>query len=187
MGRKKKYLTEEERRAAQRENEKRYREKHKKERLEYYYRNKESISEKNKQYYQENKEEILEKHREWKNNNPTYNEEYYKKNKDKLLEQSKQYYNTPMGRANHLLSGYKTNDEKYNRGECTITLEWMIENIFTQPCHYCGEEGWEIMGCDRIDNSKPHTPDNVVPCCRECNLKKQKKDYEEFIKEMGMT
>ena len=57
----------------------------------------------------------------------------------------------------------------------------MVEDIFTKPCHYCGEEGWEIMGCDRIDNSKPHTPNNVVPCCDKCNRKRGRRDYEEFV------
>lgn len=25
------------------------------------------------------------------------------------------------------------------------------------------------MDCNRIDNSKPHTKDNVEPCCKSCN------------------
>ena len=27
----------------------------------------------------------------------------------------------------------------------------------------------EKIGCDRVDNSKGHTKDNVVPCCITCN------------------
>jgi hypothetical protein len=68
-------------------------------------------------------------------------------------------------------------------GKCTLTPEWIVENIFSKPCHYCGKEGWELIGCDRIDNSKPHTPDNVVPCCWECNKKRGRRDYEEFMLE----
>ena len=35
-----------------------------------------------------------------------------------------------------------------------------------------GKEGWQVIGCNRIDNSKPHTMDNVEPCCLECNRNK---------------
>ena len=161
MGRKKKYLTEEERRAAHRERQRRYRERHLEKCRE------------NSRNYNKNHKDKIKQHRQ--------------DNKDKMLEYQKQYRHTPIGRAHSIISSYKREDKKHNRGECTITAKWIVENIFTQPCHYCGEEGWEIMGCDRIDNDKPHTPDNVVPCCRECNDKRNIKSYEEFKKEMGMT
>ena len=122
---------------------------------------KEAQREYQKQYYQDNKE---------------YKRQYQKQYK-------KQYRQTPMGRALYLISGYKRSDKKYNRGECTLTPEWIVENIFTKPCHYCGETDWTKMGCDRIDNSKPHTPDNVVPCCDKCNRQRGRKDYEEFMLE----
>lgn len=50
-------------------------------------------------------------------------------------------------------------------------MEWIIENIFSKPCAHCGKEGWDIIGCNRLDNSKPHTKDNVEPCCKDCNDK----------------
>lgn len=133
MGRKKKYLTEEERQAAERESKRR-----------------------------------------WKANNKEYIAEYGAK-----------YYSTPFGRASNLLHGYKQSDNLYNRGECTITADWIIQNIFSQPCHYCGETDWHELGCDRIDNNLPHTPDNVVPCCCECNKKKARYSYDEFMKLIG--
>ena len=76
---------------------------------------------------------------------------------------------TPIGRAIYLLNSYNKNDEKYNRGEGDLTPEWILENIFTKPCVHCGKEGWQIIGCNRIDNDKPHTMDNVEPCCARCN------------------
>lgn len=91
--------------------------------------------------------------------------------------------NPELSRANILVSGYQQSDKKQNRGECTITPIWIVYNIFPMPCHYCGAMGWEIMGCDRIDNSLPHTPDNVVPCCAKCNWKRHLKSYEEFVEE----
>lgn len=181
-----KYLTEEERKAAKKEYDRQR-----------YKRLREEFSKKHSEYYQKHKEEILEKHSEWKKNNPTYNEEYYKKNKVKYLERDAAYYKdnrekvlkrqieyqtTQVGRANNLLSSYRYSDRKRNRGECTLTAEWIINNIFTSNCHYCGKTNWKELGCDRIDNSKPHTPDNVVCCCDECNTKRGRKSYNEFIK-----
>ena len=111
------------------------------------------------------------------------NRKCYQKHREKILEYQAEYDKTPMGRAAHLVNRYKSSDKKYNRGECTLTAQWIVDNIFSQPCHYCGESDWTKIGCDRIDNSKPHTPDNVVPCCMKCNRKRGRKDYEKFIKE----
>ena len=190
MGRPKKYFTEEEKKAAHKEVCKRYRERHL-----------EEERERGKQYRQDNSEKERERHRKYRQENSEkiseYNKRYYQENSEKVRKYQKQYRednsekererhkrwqeeNPVKWRAIRLLNHYKHLDKKYNRGECTLTQEWIIENIFTKPCHYCGKEGWGVVGCDRIDNSKPHTPDNVVPCCEECNKKRGSKSYEEF-------
>ena len=85
-------------------------------------------------------------------------------------------------RAMYLIQNYKRDDKLHNRGECTLTADWIIDNIFTSKCRYCEETDWRELGCDRIDNDSPHTPDNVIPCCKECNRKRGNMSYEEFIK-----
>ena len=133
--------------------------------------NKETIAERKKKYYQDNKETLVERKKK-----------YYQDNKETLVEQKKQYHQTTMGRAVNLVSTYRQNDKKYNRGECTLTAQWMVDNIFSgQKCIFCGESDWTKLGCDRIDNTKPHTPDNVNPCCDKCNAKRGKKEFEEFL------
>lgn len=131
-----------------------------------------------KRHYQNNREKKLE-----------YQTEYNKNNKEKLAEYHAEYdakyYSTPLGRASNLLRRYKSSDKKYNRGECTLTADWIVENIFSQHCHYCGETDWTKIGCDRINNSLPHTPDNVVPCCKHCNDKKARYSYDEYMKMIG--
>lgn len=124
------------------------------------------------EYYQENREKKLE-----------YQAKYVANHKEKIAEYKAEYYKTQMGRASNLVTNYQRSDKKQNRGECTLTAKWVVENIFTMPCHYCGKEGWDVIGCDRIDNSLPHTPENVVPCCAECNKKRRLKTYEEFKNE----
>lgn len=195
----KKYSTEEERKEANREYQRRWR-KNNKEKMEEAWRlwkekntekvkqcdrekckrwrdkNKEKIAEYAKQYKLEHQEKIAERAKQWR-----------KEHKEEIAEYNKKYRKTPYGRANKLFQKYKKLDKKYNRGECTLTPQWIVDNIFTQPCHYCGASGCEKIGCDRIDNSKPHTEDNVVPCCYECNVKRGKKSYIEYKKETSQV
>ena len=145
---------------------KQWREDNKERIKQHYLDNKERIAEYGKQYREDNKEQIAEYGKQWREDNPEYN---------------KQYIKTPIGRANILLCAYRQSDKDQNRGECTLTTQWIVDNIFSKPCHYCGETDWKKLGCDRVDNSKPHTPDNVVPCCCECNRKKARYTYDEYI------
>ena len=133
-------------------------------------KNKERLKEYMKEWREKNKERLKEYNKEWKNNNKDYWRDYLE-----------EYSKTQTWRANNLATAYRQHDRIANRGESTLTPEWIIENIFSKPCHYCGKSDWTKIGCDRKDSSLPHTPDNVVPCCCECNKKKGSKSYEEFI------
>lgn len=148
MGRKK-YATEEERKAAQREQKKKWYQKHKEEKAEY-----------QKQYRQEHKEEINEKRKEIQ----------------------KRWRTTLNGRANNILTAYRASDKKYNRGRGDLTAQWIIENIFSKACVYCGETDWHKLGCNRLDDSKPHSKDNVEPCCMKCNRKLPRENARENSK-----
>lgn len=155
-----------------------------------YYEKREEILEKQKQRYSQNKNIILKCNKQWKKDNPNYMKEWREEHKDEIKEYNKTYHAklqlTPIGKAQNLVSSYKQRDEKYNRGECTITAEWIVENIFSaKRCHYCRREfDFNELGCDRKDSSLPHTPDNCVPCCQPCNSKKGSMSYEEFMKKM---
>lgn len=87
----------------------------------------------------------------------------------KNYKKHREWLNTPKGRASTLLNAYNRKDKKNGRGKGDLTSNWIVENILFKPCAHCGKEGWEIIGCNRIDNTKPHTKDNVEPCCKECN------------------
>lgn len=64
-----------------------------------------------------------------------------------------------------------------------------------EPCHYCGASlsntasrkytdgiaTFTYNGLDRKDSTKDHSPENVIPCCRKCNIAKNNMTYEEFI------
>lgn len=113
-----------------------------------------------KQYRQEHKEENKNAQKRWRNLNFEKKSEYQKK-----------YSKTPYGRALCLINGYNQKDKKYKRGKGDLTAQWIVDNIFSKPCAHCGKEGWEVIGCNRLDNSLPHTMDNVEPCCFNCNRK----------------
>lgn len=109
-----------------------------------------------KKYFTEDERKKAQKasNAKWRKNNPEYDAEYN---------------STPKGRAKNLLACYRREDKAKNRGNCTLTVEFILEHIFTQPCAHCGETDWYKLGVNRIDNSKPHTQDNVEPCCYHCN------------------
>lgn len=104
-------------------------------------------------------------------NRKEYNKKYYLENKDKIEKKKKEYIKTPMGRACYLFNGYNQQDKENNREKGDLTPKWIVENIFSKPCVHCGESDWHKLGCNRLDNSKPHTMDNVEPCCSKCNRK----------------
>lgn len=102
--------------------------------------------------------------------------EYYIANKEKVKEQIKNYRSTIMGRAVHLVSSYILQDKRRNfEKSVDFDGKWLVDNILTKPCKYCGRVDWHKLGCNRIDNSKPHTKDNVEPCCEECNISRLRK------------
>lgn len=108
----------------------------------------------------------------------------YLRKKEEMLEHQKEYRNTPMGRAVRLSNNYKHADENAGRGESTLTAQWIVDNIFSKPCAHCGKTGWDIVGCNRLNDDLPHTPDNVEPCCEECNknleYKKRKRQINQY-------
>lgn len=142
----------------------------------YYQENIGNIKEYKKQYYKDNAEHIKEQKRIFYKDNIDYFKQYYKDN----TEYFKQYQHTKIGRANSLVQAYKQIDKRKNRGECTLTSDWIVENIFNSKCVYCGETDWKKLGCDRIDNSLPHTQDNVVCSCWDCNNERKSMSFEEF-------
>lgn len=99
--------------------------------------------------------------------------EWYQKNKESVLKKQKCYRKTPMGRACHLISGYAVQDKRKGfEKSIDFDAKWIVDNIFSKPCPYCGETDWRKLGCNRINEDLPHTKDNVEPCCYDCNTKK---------------
>lgn len=68
-----------------------------------------------------------------------------------------------------------------------------MEKLFKSPCHYCGRPPYRVKkvkklhgdytftGVDRTDPKQGYSPDNCVPCCRECNFLKSTLAQDEFL------
>ena len=152
----------------------------------------------NRKFEKDNEEYVKERHRQWYLNNRESALINRKKNYDKNAERERErarnkarenpeiksnYRKTEMGRAGQLSGNYNVCDK--NNGldiSKNITAEWIVKNIFTSKCIYCGDSDWKHLGADRIDNSKPHTPDNVVCACGICNVERSDRfTVEEFV------
>ena len=94
--------------------------------------------------------------------------------------------------SNYLIRVYKYSAKRRN-------LDWNLtdeetRNLMVLPCYYCGKlpvlaspsiqkqlNGYFLAnGLDRIDNQKGYTKDNIVPCCKYCNIAKSTLTIEEF-------
>lgn len=95
--------------------------------------------------------------------------------------------NEMLKRANKLAYHYHWHDINTYNFNCDNDLdeEWITDNILSKECIYCGETDWRKLGCDRIDNDKPHTKDNVVCACARCNKLRSNKFTVDEMKEIG--
>ena len=93
---------------------------------------------------------------------------YKAKNPKKWIDRITQTRITPVGKSRVLLFTYQKIDKDRNL-ICDLDASWILQNIVYKVCVYCGEKDFLKLGCDRLDNSKAHTKDNVVPCCSDCN------------------
>lgn len=117
--------------------------------------------------------------------------QYKKERKEEIAEYFKQWYSTKFGYASKVRNTNLRNDRKYGRicinEDPLPTVEQYIE-LLSQPDHYDGNQyDFFEMGLDRIDNSKPHTLDNVVPCTTSHNKQRGLMTYEEYKNKLGVS
>jgi hypothetical protein len=92
---------------------------------------------------------------------------------------------------NSLFNSYRHSAADRNL-EFKLTRE-QFELLVLSDCQYCGcepanmhhpkgcVEGVLANGVDRKDNGVGYTPENCVPCCKNCNFSKRDQSYDEFI------
>lgn len=97
-------------------------------------------------------------------------------------------------------SGMNSLYGEYTRSAKKKGLSFKIDkfqfiHITQERCFYCGKSpgsrrktprgkgngDYIFNGIDRVDNDKGYNLNNVVPCCKECNIGKQVETQEAFI------
>jgi len=120
-------------------------------------------------------------------------------NNKKRSERAKKWQHTNKKYSAQEASARQIWRKRYKDSNCTF--EQFLE-ISQKNCFYCNaspsnaynigldknrskeckENGLFVYnGLDRVDNSKPHSIDNVVPCCKYCNYAKRERNLKEFI------
>ena len=74
--------------------------------------------------------------------------------------------------------GYRANAKR--KGHYWDLSREEFSSFWGVPCNYCGGR-IETIGLDRVNNSKGYILDNLVPCCKECNLMKRAMDVSVFL------
>ena len=124
----------------------------------------------------------------WNREHPDKRREYNKAQDGKYTPAVKKavnaYHARPLCRAQNLLTSYRQFDS--TKGwETDITSERIKELITTRTCIYCGCSDWKKLGLDRISNDRPHSIFNVVVSCRDCNVKRGRKPFWEYLEIIG--
>ncbi|KAA6377211.1 MAG: hypothetical protein EZS28_027262 [Streblomastix strix] len=94
---------------------------------------------------------------------------------DKSIEITQNYWRAKVH------SYIEQNSKKGRDSSNNVTIDdqdYFKEKFKNQRCHMCNVRfTWKIRPTlDRIDNSKDHQKDNVIPCCLYCNVCKANRD-----------
>lgn len=93
---------------------------------------------------------------------------------------------------NSILAGYKHWGKE--RGYSWNLTKEQFRQLTLGNCYYCGTKPSQVRkssncngsyvfnGVDRVDNTKGYEPDNVVSCCKKCNIWKTVDTAEELLK-----
>ena len=129
---------------------------------------------------------------------------FSKENSQKLIKtiiKANTKFSPNISSARKIWRYYLSMDKKRMNEDTNLSFE-QFYSLTQQNCFYCGinssnkynaflskkkssqyakDNGWFIYnGLDRVDNSKPHNIDNVVPCCHTCNSAKSDRTISEF-------
>lgn len=127
-----------------------------------------------KQYHQDHREAELKRMKQ-------YNLEH--KNEKGMY--NKEYKATEYGYASNVRSSNLYSDRKYGRigidEDPLPPLEYYIEKFSEGIDFYDGKKyPFNELGFDRIDNSKPHTIDNIVCCTTKHNKQRRFMPFDVF-------
>jgi hypothetical protein len=99
--------------------------------------------------------------------------------KERIRNYKKEYFLNKYVAWNHYVKGAK------RRGLDFTLTKTQFESLLIQPCFYCNHFiKDEINGIDRINNHKGYIAENVVTCCKICNITKGSQHPQEWLDKM---
>ena len=112
---------------------------------------------------------------------------YQRKHREAQQKRMNDYHKTRKGRATNLLNSYVQADLERRGVRPDLTQDDIMRKCFEPGCKciYCGETSWRELGLDRINNDLPHDTGNCVCCCHDCNTRRYVKNFGEYIKTAG--
>jgi hypothetical protein len=136
----------------------------------------------NRKNYLAHREERIKKASLWRKENPEKYKAQYKATYERIgKERARSQSRKPKGRFYSLtLQAKKRN--------LSIEIDLLTySTLIRSRCHYCdGVLNETGSGLDRVDNGKGYSIDNVVPCCKRCNVMKNNfLTYDEMKVAMG--
>lgn len=116
--------------------------------------------------------------------------------KDSTISRNILFKRKPNNASNkNTLFNHYRNHAKNRRLTFSLTKDEFII-LAESACFYCGETPqrgfrankhsgeWQSGGIDRIDSAKGYSIDNVVPCCKQCNIMKLNYTQEQFYRKV---
>lgn len=194
-------MTNEEKRARQRDATRRYREAHPEKAAEYREANRQKLRDKDRQYreanrekkrqqqrlYDEtNREKRLESQSRYRKANPEIQRQYYKANQDKIKKRVRLWVQAnpekrrqTLRQNNQLRRACKLKALDQAAPQVTAIAIARRTWLFGNACAYCGSDGpLHLDHVEPLARGGLHTPGNLVPACQRCNLSKQAKPVE---------
>lgn len=145
------------------------------------YKNKDDLKRNKREYYQKNKQVILAKQKSHnalhKDEKSQYDRTYYLDNKEEKLNASKQHYYDNVEKIKEYRKALKgrfsraRSVAKREGREFLLTFDQYVAKT-SEPCYYCDDFFPRVqqgIGLDRLNNSIGYTIENVVSCCKNCN------------------
>lgn len=104
--------------------------------------------------------------------------EYKRKNKEKYKVYKKVWKASENGKY------HKYKESARSKGYVFELNFDSFKLVYNQSCHYCGKE--RSKGIDRIDSNGGYSMNNILPCCRTCNVMKMAHSYDDFLKHIAV-
>ena len=67
------------------------------------------------------------------------------------------------------------------RGVAIAVSDETLLALLHGSCVYCGAAPAPLNGVDRVNNERGYTEDNIVSCCKICNVAKNDKPVADFL------